>query len=121
MTTSDVVAGQVHQHRPHPLQQIDGPAGLFAQVHAHVQGHLIVSAAGGVQLLRHLPGHLQQPRFDMHVDVFQAVVEDKSPRSNSRLMVPSPSTRLLASSSVMTPTAGQHLAVGDTAGDIIGV
>jgi hypothetical protein len=121
MTTSMVIGGQVHQHRSQPLQQIDGPAGFVAQVHAHVQGHLVVAAAGGVQLLRHLSRHLQQPASMCMWMSSRLSSKANSPRSSSRLMVPSPSTSWLASSSVMTPTVGQHLAVGDAAGDVVGV
>ena len=48
---------------------------LVAQVEAHVEGHLVVAGAGGVQLAADRADALDEPRLDVHVDVFEADLE----------------------------------------------
>jgi hypothetical protein len=55
------------------------------------------------------PGHLKQPRFDMHVDVFQAVIEGEFAPIQLPLDRAQPFHQPAASSSVMTPTVASIL------------
>jgi hypothetical protein len=86
------------------MQPGNGLPGGIPQKHAGVQRHLIVAAARGVQLLGNLAHILQQARLDVHVDVFQAVVELEIAGIQIALDATRPSTSWDASSSDKTPT-----------------
>jgi hypothetical protein len=74
-----------------------------------------------VQLLRHLAHHLQQPRFDVHVDIFEAVVENELAPVHLPLDGAQPLHQLAGLLFGDDAGLGQHAAVGDTALDIIRV
>ena len=48
---------------------------LVAQVHADVEGHLVVPAPGRVELAAHGADLFDQPVLDVHVDVFELYAE----------------------------------------------
>ena len=111
---ADEDALQLGQHAQDVVQRI-------AQVHAHVEGHLVVAAAAGVHLLGRLSHDFEQPRFDVHVDVLERVVEPETAALDfpSNLVQP-----LLEGFGVRLGDdagLGQHPAVGDAAHDVIAV
>ncbi len=66
-----------------PGQTPDKVGGFLAQVHAYVQGHLVVPTPGSMQLLGDLAHFLEQAGFDMHVNIFKAVIVSQRPAFNS--------------------------------------
>ena len=65
--------------RKHILYQCGNLINLVFQVHSQIQRHLIVPAAGGVELLSHVPQPLGQHLLDEHVDVLAAEVKFQRP------------------------------------------
>jgi hypothetical protein len=74
-----------------------------------------------VQLLGHLAHVLQQARFDMHVDVFQAVVELEVVMIQVAFDAPQAFHQLVGFLVGDHAHFGQHAAMGHAAFDVIGV
>ncbi len=65
-------AHQVGKLRIEPVDRVAHPQ-------AEIGRHLVVAAARGVQPLAGLADALGQPRLDVHVDVFERLVEGEAP------------------------------------------
>ena len=101
------------------LRQSDGLVDLVGEVHAQIQRHLIVAAAGGVQALARVADALRQLALHEGVDVLAGHVdlkragldlgEDVRKARNDLLRVLRRDDILLA----------QHPRVGDGAGDVL--
>jgi len=74
-----VFAGQHHTGFLQPGEQLDEAAAFLPEVQTHIEGHLIVAAAGGVQFFPGRADLFHQGFFDVHVDVFKLRPEDKRP------------------------------------------
>ena len=49
----------------------------FSGEEAHVQRNLVISGAGGVELLTYIANLLDKPCFDVHMDIFQVSPKSK--------------------------------------------
>ena len=71
---------RLRDDRPkHILYQRGDLIDLVFEIHSQVQRHLIVPAAGGVELFAHIPQPLGQHLLDEHMDVLAAKVEFQRP------------------------------------------
>ena len=115
---------QVGQAHPGPAQV--GEVGnealhLLGQVKAHVQGHLVVPAPGGVELAPTSPT-LSVSRDSMAMWMSsRAGSNSNSPASISRRISASPATICVRLRRGDDALLGQHPGVGDGAGDILAV
>ena len=100
---------------PAELRPQDGAGVLEEQ--PHVGRHLVVAAAGRVELRRrrHPPG---ERVLDVHVDVLEPRVPAKRPASISRQIASSPAWIALHSLGVIRPDVRQHRRMGLAAGDV---
>ena len=117
----DVGLGQADEDPLQAGQQAEDVSQRIAQVHAHVEGHLVVAAAAGVDLLGRLSHDFEQPRFDVHVNVLELVVE---PETGGFDFPSNPVQPLHEDFGVRfgdDAGLGQHSAVGDAAFDVIAV
>ncbi len=106
--------------RPLQLDQprvdlVDGVADPQPQVGRN----LVVAAAGGVQLAADVAQAVDQCPLDVHVDVFQLDAELEAALLNFLANVAQGLLNLLAFGGRDQPDFGQHLGVGDRAGDVV--
>ena len=84
-----------------------------------VGDHLIVAAAGGVQLAADVAEPLDQRLLDVHVDVFQLGAQRKLALLQLPADLPQCLLDLPALLGRQQADLGQHLGVGDRAGDVV--
>ena len=113
-----VFLGHINQRGLQLPQQIADEVDLVAQPQAHVGGHLVVAAAPGVQAFAGVAGELGQAGFDVEVHVFQIELPFK--RARFDLAAHLGQTALDGGVVVGADDAlgGQHLGVGQAAGDV---
>ncbi len=70
-----VLAGAPTQHHAGAVDAGHQFAGRGQRIQPHVGGHLIVAAARRVQAAPRIADKLDQPAFDIHVNVFQGRVQ----------------------------------------------
>jgi hypothetical protein len=71
---SQVASGNRHDNFSQGIQSVDNLSGLIPQIHPDIQNNLVIPASRSVQLLGDLPKYLKKPVFNMHMDIFKAVV-----------------------------------------------
>ena len=114
-----VPVGQAHPGQAQVGEIMDEALHLLRQVEAHVQGHLVVPAPGGVELFAHLAEPGGEPGLDGHVDVFQGRVELELPGLDLPADLGQPRHDLLPFRRGDDALLGQHPGVGHGAGDIL--
>ena len=122
------VAGQDHvgvviaaaDQRPlQGRQPLVDPVDRPADPQPQVGGHLIVSAAGGVQFSSHVAEPVDQRPLDVHVDVFQFGAEGESALLNFLADFLECLLNLAAFIERQQPDLGQHLGVCGRAVDVM--
>ena len=122
------VAGQDHvgvgvaTAHERPLQ--GQPAGVdlvdrLADPEPQIGGHLVVAAAGRVQLAAHVADAVDQRPLDVHVDVFQFDAEREAALLDFLADLAQGLLNLQALVGRNQPDLGQHLGVGDRALDVL--
>ena len=96
-------------------------AALLPEPEAKVQGHLVVAAAGGVELLAHIPQPLREDLLHEHVDVLRGGVDGELPALDDRQDVREPLRQLGGLLFGQDALLGQHGRVGQGAGDVLAV
>ncbi len=114
-----VEVGQAHPGQAQVGEIIDEALHLLRQVEAHVQGHLVVPAPGGVEFLAHLARPGGEPGLDGHVDVFQGRVELELAGLDLPADLVKPGHDPVPFRRGDDALLGQHAGVGDGAGDIL--
>ena len=114
-----VFPGALHQRSGQAEQQVAQGFDLILEIEAQIGGHLVVAAAGGVQLLPRLADPLHQAGLDEGVDVLRPGVEPQRPLFNvvtDLLQSPDDFLRLVQADD---PLAPQHPGVGDRPPDVL--
>ena len=65
----------LYQYSLKLCQQVYHYLNLITSPEPQVKGNLIVSASGGMQFFASLPNPLNQRRFDIHMHVFERLLE----------------------------------------------
>ena len=94
---------------------------LVAEVHTDIQGHLVVTASGSVELLAHIPQPLGQHLLHEHMDILAGHVDGEGPRLNigeDPLQARDEGVSLGLGDDI---TGGQHGGVGHASRDILAV
>ena len=116
-----VLLRTVGQHRHQLGQLTDHPARAVAQIHADIQRHLIVAAAGGVQLFAHIPQPLGQHLLHKHVNILAGHVHSQLAAlqiiQNALQAVYQPAGLLVGDNAL----GGQHGRVSHAAQDVLPV
>ena len=110
---------QTHPGQAQVGEIMDEALHLLRQIEAHVQGHLVVPAPGGVELLAHLAEPGGEPGLDGHVDVFQGRVELELFGLDLPADFRKPRHDLVPFRHGDDALPGQHAGVGHGAGDIL--
>ena len=99
-------------------QQIDDQVHLAAQPQAHIGGHLVVAAAPGVQALARITHQSGQARFDVQVHIFQVQLPSKSAGFDLLGDLRHAALNVGQVAGTDDVLSGQHLSVGQAAGDV---
>ena len=111
----------VYQRPLHPAEGSDGVVDHLLGVHSHIQSNLVVAGAPGMQAAGGGADELVQPAFNVHVQVFQRGVPGEAILLD---LLPHPFQAIHNRVGVFLgncPGSGQHLGVGDGAGNIMAV
>ncbi len=111
--------GHIQQRGLQPSETLDGLGNGFLAEQAHVHGHLVVPGAGRVQLAGDVTDLLRQAGLDVHVDVFQLLLELELALLDllaDRHQAHADQLRLFVRDDVLL---GQHLGVSHAAGDVV--
>ena len=95
------------------------PVDRVAHPQPEIGRHLVVAAARGVQPLAGLADPLGQPRLDVHVDVFERLVEREAPGLDFGAIASRPLRIACSSSALMTPDLRQHRGMRERAPDVL--
>ncbi len=99
-----------------PLDPVD----LFPQIEARVERHLVVAAAGGVQLPGERPDLLHQQPLDLGVNVLHVGIEGElAGAAGPARTLSSPASISRASSLERIPAAAEHADVRDAALEVV--
>ena len=108
------------QQRVQQLRQVRHRlVGDVLDVHAAVQGHLVVAAAAGVQALARLADARGQERLDVHVDVLGVELEVHLARLDVLEQVLQARDDRVRIRRGQDPLLAQHRRVGDGAFDVL--
>ena len=93
--------------------------GLVSQVKSQVQGHLVVAASGGVQLLARVADALCQLLLHEHVDILAARIDGQRAALQILQDGQQPFHQLRLLRLADDAAGGEHFRMGDAAGDIL--
>ncbi|OBQ32014.1 MAG: hypothetical protein AN485_22620, partial [Anabaena sp. MDT14b] len=114
----DVLLSHLDQRLLQVGQQIDDQVHLAAQPQAHVGGHLVIAAATRVQAFARVAHQLGQPRFNVQVHVFEVQFPFKSARFDLLGDLRHAALNVGQVARADDVLRGQHLGVGQAAGDV---
>ena len=100
-------------------KQLLNGSDLVAQIQAHIEQDLVVTAAGGMQLAAQGADLLGQPPLDRHVDVFVHRQEEETSLLQLALHALQPSGDFLTLSAGEDLLLDQHAAMGHATADVI--
>ncbi len=117
----DFPFGQIDQPSAQPGEFLQNAVNRAAQVQTHIGGDLIVARAAGVQLFADFANAVNQPRLDVHVNIFKCDDPRKIAPFNVEQNVVQPAHDLIALRCGEHAHLGQHAGMGDGTGNVLAV